>query len=1404
MASKRVQGIHIPIGADTMPLQKALSEVNNKSKDLNKELKQVNSLLKLDPKNTELLAQKQKLLGDSILNATEKLKRLKDAQQEVNKLFANGEIDEGQYRAFNREVESAQIKLAKLEEQTKKVNNSLSDTFEETSQKLNKFGTMTTDIGKKLLPLSGAISAVGASAIGLAVKTGKLADDINTLAKVTGLSTEEIQKFQYASDIIDVSLDTLTGSMSKLIRNMESAKQGSKNQAEAFNALGISIIGVDGQLRNSQDVFEEVINTLGKIENETQRDAIAMQIFGKSAQELNPLILGGADALKQLGDEAEKAGLILSQDALNSANEFNDELDRLKANTKGSFTQLGNQLATILLPALQDLALKFKSGLSWLNNLDKETLKLVGSMGLLVAGIAPLLIITGKLATGISSIMVVSGKLKTLLLGTVESVGLLSKAFTFLSAHPIVALVAGISALGLVLGNSIGLFKSQKQKVEEAQQAYADVKSELENVNDELDTTNDRMRALQAKGNLTLVEKNELTNLQKSNYELERRKQLLEDEERIKARSVNNELYNKFKNNYLSTVSVADDNGVMGAIDITNLEYHKRKVDRYNEIAKLGKAMTEQQKKEYAVIQDEIIKTSGDLADMAGAIIVVDKKSQEFKNSLLDLEEVAYKALHPDLWKNNKLTEIFNKTEFEDVKNKLFNLSKVGKLDENTIKSYKLFNTELSKIGVTAEEVIAIIEETVRNNNNLNDSIKYISNLTDEASAKTQDYSNSVKILSDVYNTLNNKEDLSLDTLTALINKYPEYATEISKINDNRENGVKLVNILFEAEKNGTLESLENTKAKILTETELLNLRLRLADISKSTWVSQEALNIYNQIKASEDATERIQALQDSINKSSMTYKGSSSKTQKDDVSKVYNERVNFIENEIFLSEKLQSTLEEGSKKYLTELDKQIAKNKELQRLTHNEAARLRGLGYSDNSPKVQGKISYWWSLNDKNASLFKDKLDSISFKYEEQNKLLEDKIKLLEVEQSKYDSLDNNYIDIEKEKYSIVLEQKKLISKQIEELEKSNIKGAKEQVAELKRTLLDFEQSSINVKKNIANSIAENESNYIEKVKNSRERLEVTYIDMQKKRINETKKVYQDEIKWANEVYNTKKSNLQKERDERYKDRDLKDKTSNISSLEAELALIKNDETQVVRYLELQEELAKAKLELDDTIYDNQNEKRIQALEDEQNKMTERYEFEIALLEDSLNDEKTMRANFNRDIENDNKKTYDTLIKYAQTYGDITSIEIKDAWDICTNSLDNFNLKQFEVNNNLDRMISSLRQIMSLTNSIGNISDGISGINNKSIKSVVPKNSSLTNIATNNISNSSSNNYYTTETPVNITQGNIYVSGDVSSEKINELKGLMTKQKNDIYNEFKKMLGSNKGTTINFGTQLV
>ena len=122
----------------------------------------------------------------------------------------------------------------------------------------------------------------------------------------------------YAAELVDVPTETLTKSMAKQIKSMKAVQDGTKLSVEAYDKLGASVMNADGSLRDSDTVYWEVIDALGKIENETERDALAMQILGKSAQELNPLIEQGAERIQELGDQAREAGYVVSDEMLNA------------------------------------------------------------------------------------------------------------------------------------------------------------------------------------------------------------------------------------------------------------------------------------------------------------------------------------------------------------------------------------------------------------------------------------------------------------------------------------------------------------------------------------------------------------------------------------------------------------------------------------------------------------------------------------------------------------------------------------------------------------------------------------------------------------------------------------------------------------------------------------------------------------------------------------------------------------------------------------------------------------------------------------------------------------------------------------------------------------------------------
>ena len=375
----RIKGITVRIGGDTTGLDKALAGTNSNIRNTQAQLKDVNRLLKLDPKNTELLAQKQKLLSQEVGETKEKLGKLKEAEKQVQIQMKEGKASQEQYEALQREIAetSNQLKSLKKEAST-------------AQQAFANVQAGAKNVADKTRGMSVAASGALVGIAGMAAKSAAAADDINTLAKQTGLSTDQIQKYKYAADLIDVPLETITKSHAKLTKSMLTASKGTGDAANSFKELGVSIQNADGSLRNNKDVFNETIDALAGIENETQRDAYAMTIFGKSAQDLNPLILGGSEALEQLGTDAENAGLILSEDTLNSANKFNDSIDLLKAKTAGSFAKIGAEIATALTPILEKVAAVLEKVTTWFSNLSTPMQIAIMVVLGLVAAISPI------------------------------------------------------------------------------------------------------------------------------------------------------------------------------------------------------------------------------------------------------------------------------------------------------------------------------------------------------------------------------------------------------------------------------------------------------------------------------------------------------------------------------------------------------------------------------------------------------------------------------------------------------------------------------------------------------------------------------------------------------------------------------------------------------------------------------------------------------------------------------------------------------------------------------------------------------------------------------------------------------------------------------------------------------
>ena len=210
--------------------------------------------------------------------------------------------------------------------------------------------------------------AVAAAAVGAAIATAfveastalvtattdtaALADELLTLSSTTSLSTDTLQELNYASELLDVSTDTITSSMTKLLTKINSAADGSESAMEAFTQLGISIYDSSGNLRATEDIFWEAIDALGEIENETERTTVSMDLFSRSAQELNPLIEAGSEAFESLAEEAHDVGYVMDTDTLEAFGALDDNMQRL-TNTAQA---VENSFGMVLLPLLTDMS----------------------------------------------------------------------------------------------------------------------------------------------------------------------------------------------------------------------------------------------------------------------------------------------------------------------------------------------------------------------------------------------------------------------------------------------------------------------------------------------------------------------------------------------------------------------------------------------------------------------------------------------------------------------------------------------------------------------------------------------------------------------------------------------------------------------------------------------------------------------------------------------------------------------------------------------------------------------------------------------------------------------------------------------------------------------------------------
>jgi hypothetical protein len=202
--------------------------------------------------------------------------------------------------------------------------------------------------GKWAKGLATAAGVAGGALLGVAMKAADTAGDIDDMAQRAGVTAEEFQKYAYAAKLSGMETATLESAMIKAQKSFADAREGSKGAAEAFARLGLGIENM-----SSNEAFDKVIMALADMEDETQRNAIANDIFGKSYAELAPMLNAGSEGINALKEEAVALGGVMSNESVEAGAEFGDMLDKTKTMIGGVFNSIGIQLLPLLMKFFQ-------------------------------------------------------------------------------------------------------------------------------------------------------------------------------------------------------------------------------------------------------------------------------------------------------------------------------------------------------------------------------------------------------------------------------------------------------------------------------------------------------------------------------------------------------------------------------------------------------------------------------------------------------------------------------------------------------------------------------------------------------------------------------------------------------------------------------------------------------------------------------------------------------------------------------------------------------------------------------------------------------------------------------------------------------------------------------------------
>ena len=426
--------------------KQALSELNSGNKTLASEMRKLQAEYQGSSDSIEFLTKKGELLERQLLQQKDKVETLRKAVQQSAEKY--GEADE-KTQKWIRQLNYAEAEEFNLTHAIEENNAALQGEGEtmvnlgDVVQGLaDKFGVTLPDGAKKALDGMEGFSAgtaakmaVAAAAVAAVIKvlkelgelTLQVAADVDeylTESQITGVSTEMLQAWDYAAPLIDTDANTIKNAMVKITKAMGDAQSGSDAAIAKFQELGVSIADADGSLRSSEEVFWDVVDALGEIENATERDIAAQELLGKSYGDLTPLINAGRGAMQDFYEEAEAVGYILSEDQVAALGAVDDAYQELQLTIEANRKQLAADFAPAAESAMKLFSDVVKEAGDWLKKSG-----LIENLAAIIQSLLDILRTAGEMIAGIPGFDQALGALKITLGAIAQFVAVIADGF---------------------------------------------------------------------------------------------------------------------------------------------------------------------------------------------------------------------------------------------------------------------------------------------------------------------------------------------------------------------------------------------------------------------------------------------------------------------------------------------------------------------------------------------------------------------------------------------------------------------------------------------------------------------------------------------------------------------------------------------------------------------------------------------------------------------------------------------------------------------------------------------------------------------------------------------------------------------------------------------------------------